>query len=116
VLAPVRGVAGAWPDHAAAGATLEITDVRIREFAFTPADIRVTAGSTVRWLNFGSFQHTVTSSTPGGVLDSGSLDTNQSYEFQFTQPGVYPYHCDFHPSMTGTVTVLAQTFLPLAEN
>ena len=28
-----------------------------------------------------------------------------TYQFTFTQTGVYTYHCSIHPQMTGTVTV-----------
>ena len=47
----------------------ELSDVAIVDFDFTPAVITITAGSTVRWTNTGSFIHTSTSDT--SVWDSG---------------------------------------------
>jgi plastocyanin len=28
-----------------------------------------------------------------------------SYQFTFTQAGIYSYHCTIHPSMKGTIIV-----------
>jgi plastocyanin len=88
-------------------------DVQILEFQFVPAEFTVSAGTTVRWSNLGASAHTATSVSPAGTFDSGTLLTGQSFEFQFTTPGVYTYRCSFHPSMTGKITVVRRLYLPL---
>ncbi len=79
--------------------------VRIENFAFVPAAITIAPGATVTWVNCEptAIPHTATSTT--GLWTSGSLAPLQSYSQTFTQPGSYPYFCQVHPSMTGTVVV-----------
>lgn len=81
--------------------------VAIRNFAFNPETIRVTAGTTVTWTNDDSVQHSVESTTgafsTSPLLLSGS--THASFSHTFTQPGTYPYICGVHNYMTGTVIV-----------
>lgn len=86
-------------------------DVSIADFAFAPAAITVSAGSTVSWVNAGTFTHTATSDS--GVWDSGSLGPAGTFTYTFNMPGVYAYHCTLHVNMTGTVTALASVYLPL---
>ncbi|MBW3591173.1 MAG: cupredoxin domain-containing protein [Actinobacteria bacterium] len=77
------------------------------------ADFRldeVSAGDTVIWVNEEeSTPHTVTAGSeddPSGKFDSGNLDSGDTFEFTFEEPGTYEYYCDIHPgSMSGTVTV-----------
>jgi plastocyanin len=92
-------------------------DVMIHHFAFTPGDLTVAAGTTVRWVNHDSIEHTVTSQTgpgtliPSGVFDSGLLPEGQDFEFTFTQPGEYHYFCVPHgSSMQGVVRVTAACY------
>jgi len=80
-------------------------DVDIKSGAFTPAVIRITKGTTVDWVNKESIPHTV-SSDFGEELDSDTLGRDQKYSHTFTQAGTYAYHCGFHPSMKGTITVV----------
>ncbi len=40
-----------------------------------------------------------------GSFDSGTLAEGDSFEFTFDEPGTFEYRCNFHPSMTGTITV-----------
>jgi plastocyanin len=102
------------PSNRAALAPLaDPTEIRIAGFAFTPTNVTIKAGATVRWENLDPFTHTVTSVTPAGLFDSGPLGQGDSFQFQFTKPGIYSYHCNFHSVMTGTVTVIGSTFLPI---
>lgn len=79
----------------------EIVEVSIKDFSFNPESITVSAGDTVRWTNMDSVDHTVS----GPSFESGILENGDSFEFLFTDPGVYDYSCSIHPSMKGTVTV-----------
>jgi plastocyanin len=81
--------------------------VEIDNFAFSPARVTVKAGTTVAWLNADDTPHTVASSSK--LFKSKALDTDDSFSFTFTTPGVYQYFCSLHPYMTGTVVVEATT-------
>ena len=81
--------------------------VEIDNFAFSPARITVKAGTTVAWLNADDTPHTVASSSK--LFKSKVLDTDGSFSFTFTTPGMYEYFCSLHPYMTGTVVVETTT-------
>lgn len=77
---------------------------------YTPNNITVVIGvnNTVTWTDNDATIHTVTSSTvPSGAtpFNSGYLNPGDTFTYTFTIPGVYAYHCQLHPWMTGTVTV-----------
>jgi plastocyanin len=82
------------------------TNIDITNFAFSPADITVSSGTTVTWTNRDSVAHTVVADD--NSWGSTSLTAGAEYSFTFTQPGVYAYHCSVHPSMKGTITVNPQ--------
>jgi plastocyanin len=80
--------------------------------AFSPANVQVTAGQTVRWRNQATCAHTATSGSsfgsPDGKFDTGSISTNggTSPTFKFNKAGTYSYYCAFHNGMAvATVTV-----------
>ncbi len=79
--------------------------VEIDNFNFKPSELTIAVGASVTWVNHDDVPHTATSKdvTPG--FDSKALDTDDSYSFKFTTPGVYHYYCKVHPHMTGTITV-----------
>lgn len=86
----------------------------ISEINFAPANIVLVIGvnNTLVLKNEDTADHTLTSN-PG---DSFSFDTgdisglSSSSPIVFTTPGVYQYHCQFHPAyMHGTITVVAST-------
>jgi plastocyanin len=80
----------------AAGASIDIT-----EFAF-PAETQVTAGQPLTVTNDTGSAHTITA-------DDGSFNeevgAGESIELVVAEPGSYPYHCNFHASMTGVLEV-----------
>lgn len=80
--------------------------VTIDNFRFTPPDITIPAGTTIKWTNQDGPTHTVTSDM-AGIFDSGSLAPNTSFSFTFTTPGTFTYHCAIHPTMMGKVVVTA---------
>jgi amicyanin len=79
--------------------------VAIKNFAFSPATLKVKVGTTVTWTNQDTDAHTVTSAGSGGPLRSAALNTHATYSFTFTKPGTYSYLCTIHPFMTATVEV-----------
>jgi plastocyanin len=79
--------------------------IDIAGHAFTPANLIVSAGATVTWVNLDADAHNIINSDPGHDFRSAALDTHDRYAHTFTRPGVYHYFCGFHPFMTGTITV-----------
>jgi plastocyanin len=81
--------------------------------AFQPNPVQVSIGATVTWINDDSQPHTVTSGVSGqldGRFDSSPnfnplLASGQTFEHTFTEAGEYPYFCQLHPNMVGTVQV-----------
>ena len=79
--------------------------VEIKDFAFNPAEIRITAGTVVTWTNSDVVAHTATATDPRGAFDSGNLNPGQSFSFTFDTAGTYEYFCSYHPFMKGTIVV-----------
>ena len=75
--------------------------VTIQNFAFNPATLTVKAGTTVTWTNKDSTTHKIKSDT----FNSGDLNQNDTFQFQFNNTGTFNYSCAIHPSMTGQIIV-----------
>ena len=90
----------------ATGATrADAPQVSIDNFAFTPAEITVSAGTTVTWLNRDDIPHTITDAGDPRAFKSSPLDTGDSFSHTFALPGAYHYFCSLHAHMQGTVIV-----------
>lgn len=85
---------------APAGASIE---VNIDNFVFQPAELTIKAGTEVTWTNKDDLPHTVDSTE--GKFKSAALDTDDKFQFRFTEPGEYPFYCRMHPKMTGKIIV-----------
>lgn len=85
-------------------ASAATANVSIYDDYFSPKAVKVSLGSTVTWTNQGD-SHTVTSSKPLGLWDSGNKDFGQVFSRVFTAAGKYSYLCKYHSGMVGTVTV-----------
>jgi len=77
--------------------------VSIDNFAFSPATLNVAAGTTVTWRNAQGVAHTVTGDAD--EFDSAQLSADAEFSQTFDTPGQFAYHCEIHPTMTGTVVV-----------
>lgn len=83
--------------------TTGVTHLTIRQYAYQPATIQVTVGTTVTWTNQDNVPHSVT--LKNGMADSGLLKQGQFFSYTFQAAGTYQYYCTVHPYMTGTVIV-----------
>lgn len=85
-------------DGAAEGAaTIEARD-------FTLTSIEVAPGTEVEVVNTDEAAHTVTSDD--AAFDSGNVAGGGTGTFTAPdEAGEYAFHCEIHPSMTGTLTV-----------
>jgi plastocyanin len=88
-------------DTAAAG---QEVPVDIRDFAFSPNPVEIATGDTVTWTNQDQVPHTATAEDRG-VLQSGTISPGASFSQVFETAGEFPYFCEFHPNMTGTIVV-----------
>ncbi len=95
--------AGAGNFTASTQQTPETAEVKIDNFSFGPAELRVPVGTTVTWTNRDDIPHTVVSTDK--VFKSRVLDTDEKFSFTFSKAGTFPYFCSIHPKMTGKVVV-----------
>jgi plastocyanin len=76
--------------------------VTIKNFAYTPPELIVSKGSTIRFSNQDSTEHTATAA---GGFDTGTIGKGQTKSVTLNTAGTFSYVCTFHPFMHGTVTV-----------
>ncbi len=77
------------------------------KYAFSPATLSIKVGTQVVWINTTDAAHTVTSDTAGVFGTNNNLTTNQTFMFTFTMPGTFAYHCNVHPYIKATITVMS---------
>jgi plastocyanin len=85
-----------------AGGTADVT-VDIKDFAFSPADVSASVGQSIGWTNGDSAPHTAT--LDDGSCDTGNLSQGATGLLVFNEAGTFPYHCNVHPNMKGTITI-----------
>lgn len=80
--------------------------VHIAGFSFSPSPAQITQGDDVVWHNHDVSTHTSTSDS--SIWDTGFLSNGEvSAAVTFGTVGTFPYHCNVHPGMLGTVEVQA---------
>lgn len=107
--ATVSAGATATINWSATGGPDNVTTVTLSGTSFTPGNVTIAVGETVRWV-VSNGSHTVTPDNPGqaGVwTGTGQLGAGDQFEHTFTTAGTYDYHCIPHQSlgMAGTITV-----------
>ena len=90
---------------AAAPTDGKTVEVAISNFTFTPNELTIAPGTTVKWVNHDDIPHLVAEKAL--AFKSQALDTNDSFSFTFTKPGDVEYFCVLHPHMIGKITVKA---------
>jgi plastocyanin len=92
---------------AAAPVQSGLVNVAYRDITIQPDTLRVKVGSTIKWTNYDSVEHNVTSQ--GGVQKFASEDFGNggTFEIKANKPGIIHYLCTIHPaSMNGTIEVV----------
>lgn len=118
--------AAAYTSLASAPTSPQTTKVQIQmnagitpggNLGFSPTVVRVVIGvnNTVTWTDNDNSQdaqgyvpqHTISANNgTWGTAVSSPLNPGDNFTYTFTSPGTYPYHCNIHAWMTGTVIVL----------
>jgi plastocyanin len=93
--------AGAMDDHSMHDAAA--ADVSIHFAAFSPTQVDVVAGDTVRWMNDSVRVHSVTADS--GAWASARLVAGDSFNHTFADLGTVTYYCSLHPFMRGEIDV-----------
>jgi plastocyanin len=83
--------------------------VMMKDFEFTPKDIKVKVGTTVTWTNTGTAAHSATAIDKS--FNTRNLQPGETKSVTFSTPGTFVYHCVFHGNpddksgMVGTIIV-----------
>ena len=88
-------------------------NVKIKDLAFTPAELNIKLGDTVVWTNEDTAKYLVISDR-FAEISSKLLSNGNTYSHTFNKVGEFPYHCELHyNAMKGKVIVSSSTNLTL---
>ena len=108
-LAEATGYDGSIADETGSGSVEIAVGAGENGYAFDPAAVRVSPGTTITWAWTGEGGAHNVVSTGDGPLDSGepAMGESVTYEATLDSPGVYRYYCNPHQSlgMKGAVAV-----------
>jgi len=83
--------------------------VIMMNYAFHPATLTVTKGTTITWKNDDDFTHTSTSNTGDAFTwDTGDVPGGGSATTTFNTAGTFPYYCKIHVAMGMKGTIIVQ--------
>lgn len=96
--------------------TIEFVSVSIQNSAFSPREVTITVGQTVRWTNEDPVFHTVTSGNPGdadagALFDSNTIISFDSFTHQFNEVGEFVYFSKLdegRPGMVGARVIVTE--------
>jgi plastocyanin len=77
--------------------------VSIDMFAFKPAEVTITAGESVTWMNDDGSPHGV--KYGDGAPGNDYMLPGAAFTRRFDRAGTFDYTCPIHPYMTGRVVV-----------
>ena len=76
-------------------------NVSIKDMTFTPTEIKIKVNDQVFWTNNDSVAHKIKGESWGSV----KINPGEKFVQVFDKAGSYPYICEIHPGMKGTVVV-----------
>lgn len=90
--------------------------------SFDPKALSVQAGSTIVFANVGGKPHTLTADGDEPAFDTGVVTpgaeggrfAGTNATISLPEPGVFAFHCEVHPVMTGVLTVTGEAKKPPA--
>ncbi len=80
-------------------------EIEIKKFKFSPAEISIEVGDTIRWTNKEKRQYHSVWFEKLGEPEPQYFFPDEFYERSFDKAGEFPYRCGPHPKMTGMVRV-----------
>lgn len=85
----------------------DVVEVRLTSsLAFSPAEVTIEPGTTVRWVNDADIYHTITPDGHSEWSRQEMNDAGETFDHTFNTEGEFPYYCEPHqPGMAGTITV-----------
>lgn len=88
--------------------TIPVSDntITIMNDAFSPTNLTVKVGSTVRWVNGDDHPHRIEFASKAFSTSTYLLGASQSFSQVFSRPGTYDYDCMIYSFMHGTITVV----------
>jgi plastocyanin len=91
--------------HAAAAAqTKHVVAKEVNDkYMFAPHAVSVAKGTKVVWTNKSDAEHNVTITK--GMKVNKDFKAGKTVSVTFARAGTYQYHCEYHPYMTGVITV-----------
>src|SRR6476469_10365554 len=75
----------------------------IEGVVLVPETLTVKTGDTVTWINKDPFPHTATAQDRS--FDSRDIPANKRWKYTARKVGTFPYVCNLHPTMKGTLIV-----------
>jgi plastocyanin len=82
--------------------------IEIATFAFDPAEIEISSGDTIKWINRDGTRHSA-KRTIAPAFDTGLLSRDEQSEgvtIEASAGETLKYFCDPHPHMIGTLKVV----------
>ena len=83
----------------------DVHRVIIKDFKFSPQEVTVKPGETIRWENHEKRQYHSVWFEASGEEEPDYFFPEEFYERTFDASGIFPYRCGPHPRMTGVVNV-----------
>lgn len=85
----------------------EVVEITASGTSFSPADVTISPGTTVRWINGDGVDHTVTPDGHTEWLSAALGSQGAIFEHTFDNTGEFPYFCIPHQAqgMTGIIRV-----------
>lgn len=99
------------PDYASPPASAPVqsgvVQIAYRNITIAPDTVKVKVGSTIKWTNYDSVEHDVTSEGGPQKFASKTFGEGGTFEIKANKPGVIHYECTIHPTtMNGTIDVV----------
>ncbi|HEY5911231.1 MAG TPA: Ig-like domain-containing protein [Verrucomicrobiae bacterium] len=111
-------IAGVHLTSVVSGAAVTVTNVAVRDFSFSPANVAINVGDSVRWTwaaGVLSLHNTTGPGTPPLWASANTNGAGYTFTHTFNSAGSFPYVCTFHAAffgMVGSVAVQAGANVP----
>ena len=84
-----------------------VVAIAYRNIAINPDTVKVKLGSTIKWTNYDSVEHNVTSRGGQQSFASKNFSEGGTFSIKAEKPGIIHYLCTIHPaSMNGTILIV----------